>query len=140
MEETSEMLRNLSERREKLQVHFKKLTENADNKVLPLFAFNKSTKLSNNSNLEEEKLIARQVIERFILKPIKNYHLAYQNHPITQQQTLLQQQAQLQQQRQQTPSIQAAQIQQLQIEQQKRLLEQQSHQTGNGTPVSTNAP
>lgn len=140
MEETSEMLRNLSERREKLQVYFKKLTENADNKVLPLFAFNKSTKLSNNSNLEEEKLIARQVIERFILKPIKNYHLAYQNHPITQQQTLLQQQAQLQQQRQQTPSIQAAQIQQLQIEQQKRLLEQQSQQTGNGTPVSTNAP
>lgn len=138
MEETCDMLRNLSERREKLKVHFNSFNDNSNN-VLPLFAFNKSSKLPNNSNLEEEKLIARQVIERFVLRPIKNYHLAYQNHPITQQQTLLQQQAQLQQQQQQTPSIQAAQLQQLQLEQQQKLLEQTNKPTGNGTPSASNS-
>ena len=143
IEDTTRHLKNLSEKKEKLAVHFKKLSTGGSS--IPLFSFNKSVEYTNNTKLEEEKLIARQVIERFILRPIKNYHLAYQNHPISQQQILLQQ-AQLQQQQQQqqvqaqqaqlTPSIQAAQLQQLQLEQQKRALEGQ--QQGGNTPNSGN--
>ncbi|CAK7897668.1 general negative regulator of transcription subunit 4 [[Candida] anglica] len=141
IEDTTRHLKNLSEKKEKLAVHFKKLSNSTSGRTLPLFAFNKSFEYANNTKLDEEKLIARQVIERFILRPIKNYHLAYQNHPISQQQILLQQQAQLQQQQaqqqaQQTPSIQAAQLQQLQLEQQKRLLEQQQQQH-QGTPINS---
>lgn len=123
---TSECLRDLQQRKEKLNVHFSKLS-NRTGSVLPLFAFNSTEGLSHDTRLEEETLLARQVIERFFLRPIKNYHLAYQNHPIAQQQTLqnqIQQQQQQQQQRQQ-PGFQAASLEQLQADQQRKLLEAQ---------------
>lgn len=116
VEETADYLKGLSERREKLKVHFSDLLEQLGQ--LPLFLFDSNANYSNDTKLEEEKIMARQVIERFLLKPIKNYHLAYQNHPITQQQALLQQQMQ-------TPKVQAAQLQQLQLEQQRKLEQDQ---------------
>ncbi|ABN68513.2 transcriptional repressor general negative regulator of transcription subunit 4 [Scheffersomyces stipitis CBS 6054] len=126
IDSTSECLRDLQQRKEKLNVHFSKLS-NRTGSVLPLFAFNSTEGLSHDTRLEEETLLARQVIERFFLRPIKNYHLAYQNHPIAQQQTLqnqIQQQQQQQQQRQQ-PGFQAASLEQLQADQQRKLLEAQ---------------
>ncbi|ODV79908.1 uncharacterized protein CANTADRAFT_5601 [Suhomyces tanzawaensis NRRL Y-17324] len=134
IEQTTEHLRNLTEKKEKLRVHFKNMS--SDSYRLPLFAFNTSSNLVNDTKLDDEIVLARQVIERFLLKPIKNYHLAYQNHPISQQQSLLQAQLQQQQQqRQQTqvsPNAQATQLQQLQLEQQKKLLEAQQAQRGDG--------
>ena len=138
IEQTTESLKNLADRKEKLNIHFKNLSNVAlDGNRLPLFAFNTNASYSNDTLLDDEIVLARQVIERFILKPIKNYHLAYQNHPISQQQSILQSQLQQQQRQQQvqalqTPGFQAAQLQQLQLEQQKRLLDaQQSQPEGN---------
>lgn len=103
---------------EKLKVHFAGLDSSA---ALPLFAFTPPS--VGQLTLEDDKLAARHIIERYILKPIKNYHLAYQNHPVTQQQALLQQQAQMRQaQPQPTPTMQMAQVQ---LMEQKKLLEQQ---------------
>ena len=114
-ESTAEQLRDLNEVR---NIRFK----NFDNgKVLPLFNFRGD--FSNDIKPEDEKIIARQVIERFLLRPIKNYHLAYQNHPITQQQAMLQRQQQVQQQP--TPGLQAAQLQQLKNEEQQKQAQQQ---------------
>ena len=116
IEQASQNLKNLVERKDKLNVHFKKLSEN-DGKNLPLFSFGPT--LGGGTRPEDERELARQVIEKFILRPIKNYHIAYQNHPITQ--LLLQQQRQ----QQQAPSIHPAQLHQLQLEQQKGTLEAQ---------------
>ena len=60
------------------------------------------------------------------MRPLKNYHLAYQNHPITQQQAILQrQQQQQQQQQQQTPALQVAQLQQNKNDEQQKQAQQQ---------------
>ncbi|RCK59434.1 General negative regulator of transcription subunit 4 [Candida viswanathii] len=119
VESTTEQLRGLDDVR---NVRFK----NFDNgKVLPLFNF--KGEFTNDTKPEDEKLIARQVIERFLLRPIKNYHLAYQNHPITQQQAMLQRQQQVQQQQvqQHTPSLQVAQLQQQKNEEQQKQAQHQ---------------
>lgn len=140
MDQTSELLKSMSQAKEKLNVHFRDLSAETGGVVLPLFNFNPKRTYVNKSVIEDEKILAKQVIERFVWRPIKNYHLAYQNHPIAQQQALLQQQAQLQQRQKQTPNVQVAQLQQLHLEQQKRLLEQQSSQNGGGSAVNnTNA-
>lgn len=150
-EETAEHLKKLSENKDKLKVYFSSLSENSNDEnenSLPLFVFEPNANYSNNTKLEEEKLIAHQIIERFILRPIKNYHLSYQNHPITQQQSLLQQQQQQQQVQQQqvTQAQQLVQQQQakasgtphlnsanLQLDQQqKELSEQHQHSLSNG--------
>ena len=103
---------------EKLKVHFADFDNSS---TLPLFAFTPPS--VGELTLEDDKLAARQIIERYILKPIKNYHLAYQNPPVTQQQALLQQQAQMRQaQPQPTQTMQMAQVQ---LMEQKKLLEQQ---------------
>lgn len=103
---------------EKLRVHFADLESTSR---LPLFAFAPTS--VGELTLEDDKIAARQIIERYILKPIKNYHLAYQNHPVTQQQALLQQQAQLRQTQQQP--AQSGPGPQNQLLEQKKLLEQQ---------------
>lgn len=130
IEETADYLKSLSEKKQKLNIHFDLVFNNGTEtpELLPLFVFDPDANYTNDTKLEDEKNISRQVIERFLLRPIKNYHLSYQNHPITQQQTLLQQQAQLQQQQQQQQQQQFNPIQQLQLEQQKKLLEQQQQQ------------
>ncbi|KAG7662515.1 NOT4 [[Candida] subhashii] len=143
VDSVTDQLRSLEDGPSKMDIEFKPFS-NANGKILPLFEFNKHANYRNDElKPEEEALLARQVIEKFLLRPIKNYHLAYQNHPIVQQQALLQrqqqqaqqqqhvqqqlqQQQQAQAQQQQTPNLQAAQLQQLQqlqLEQQKRLLE-----------------
>ncbi|EGW34315.1 uncharacterized protein SPAPADRAFT_135323 [Spathaspora passalidarum NRRL Y-27907] len=134
VEQAAEQLRSLKDRTENLQIQFKQVSNKSTGKILPLFSFNRNVEYDNDSKFEDEKLIARQVIERFLLRPIKNYHLAYQNHPIAQQQSLLQRQQQQQQVQQQQQQQQAAQAQtpnlQLQQLQQKgqgdnNLVEQQ---------------
>ena len=75
VETTTEQLRGLEDIR---NVRFKGFD---NGKILPLFSFKGN--FLNDTQLEEEKVIARQVIEKFLLRPLKNYHLAYQNHPIT---------------------------------------------------------
>lgn len=126
-EETADYLKGLAEKKEQLKVHFKPV--GAEVPRLPLFVFDPSASYSTNTKLEDEKVIARQVIERFLLRPIKNYHLSYQNHPIAQQQALLQQKAQLHQQQQhqqfQTPTLQQLPLDKKQLdpsEQQQQLL------------------
>ncbi|KAI5967680.1 NOT4 [Candida margitis] len=109
----------------------------SDDKPLPLFAFGGDF-ADVVIKPDDEKLLARQVIEKYLLRPIKNYHLAYPNHPIMQQQTLLQRQQQ-QQQQQGTPVAPVAQLQektdeqllllrQLQQQQQLQQLQQQQQQ------------
>lgn len=113
-ESTSEQLRDLDDVR---NVRFKSFDTG---KILPLFNFRGD--FTNDIKPEDEKVIARQVIERFLLRPIKNYHLAYQNHPIMQQQAMLQRQQQVQQR---TPGLQAAQLQQQKNEEQQKQAQQQ---------------
>lgn len=96
-EDTAERLKQLASSNQKLKVHFDDLTEKSN--LLPLFHFNESY-ANNSCTVEEEKILCRLIIEQFLLRPIKKYHLAYQNHPISQQQQYLHQQAQLQQQAQ----------------------------------------
>ncbi|KAL6454506.1 MOT2 General negative regulator of transcription subunit 4 [Candida maltosa Xu316] len=123
VEATTEQLRDLDDVR---NVRFKSLDSG---RILPLFNFKGS--FVNDIKEEEEKLVARQIIEKFLLRPIKNYHLAYQNHPINQQQAMLQRQQQQQQQQQQqvqqqhTPSLQAAQLQYQKSEEQQKQAQQQ---------------
>lgn len=118
VETTTEQLRGLEDIR---NVRFKGFD---NGKILPLFSFKGN--FLNDTQLEEEKVIARQVIEKFLLRPLKNYHLAYQNHPITQQQAILQrQQQQQQQQQQQTPALQVAQLQQNKNDEQQKQAQQQ---------------
>lgn len=114
LEDSTKQLKQLTEGSELLDIHFNNLGSQAN---LPMFSFKPDLAqlLS-----EGEKDRARLVIERFLFRPIKNYHLAYINHPITQ---LLQQQQQQQQRQQQT-----AQLQQLQLEHQKRTHQQQAQQ------------
>ncbi|RLV95203.1 General negative regulator of transcription subunit 4 [Spathaspora sp. JA1] len=134
IEEATEQLRSLKDQTENFQIQFKQVSKQTQGKILPLFSFDRN--IEYNCDVEDEKLIARQVIERFLLRPIKNYHLAYQNHPIAQQQTLLQRQQQQQQQQQaqvqqavqgQTPNLQLQQLQQKGgdiVEQQKQVQQQ----------------
>ncbi|KAI5951095.1 NOT4 [Candida jiufengensis] len=97
-------------------IKFKKLEPG-----LPLFSFKGN--FTTETKPEDEKMLARQVIEKFLIRPVKNYHLAYQNHPIMQQQSLLQRQQQAQQvHQQQTPIIPVAQLQK--SEEQQALLNQ----------------
>ena len=117
VEQLGEQLKNLDE------IKTVKFKSSATGNKVPLFSFN--CELCNETKPEDEKVIARQVIERFLLRPIKNYHLAYQNHPIVQQQSLLQRQQQQQQQQQQhTPIAAMAQIQHKTEEQQKQAQQQ----------------
>ncbi|KAK6462167.1 transcriptional repressor general negative regulator of transcription subunit 4 [Scheffersomyces coipomensis] len=143
IEETTQILKNLEERKEKLNVQFKKLSK-TEGRVLPLFAFGNRENFVNDSKPEDGKLLTLDVVEKYLLRPVKNYHLAYANHPIMQQQRQLQQQQQrqLQQQQvqqqqvqqiqqvqqQQTPNLPTAQLQQLQLEHAKKLLETQQQQ------------
>lgn len=106
-EDTASHLKSLADKRKKLAVHFDALTASmAGRPALPLFAVQRGA--THATLLDEEKVIARRVIERFILRPLKNYHLAYQNHPISQQQAM---QVQLQQQQQQQLQAQTPQTQ-----------------------------
>lgn len=92
--EVTESLTNLAIKKQDLVVKFNKDFENGQ--VLPLFEFNNKVVRKFN-NIDQEKVLARQVIEKYLLKPIKNYHLAYTNHPIQQQMKLPEQQELLQQ-------------------------------------------
>lgn len=130
-EDTAERLKHLAATRQQLKVHFDDLTLKED--LLPLFHYNES--YGNNScTPEEEKVFSRLIIEQFLLRPIKKYHLAYQNHPISQQQQFLHQEAQLQQQAQaaqlaQTPNLNSSRLQQL-----DQHLQQQQPQGQNTQP------
>ncbi|KAG5420985.1 NOT4 [Candida metapsilosis] len=114
-------------------VKFKSL---GDESTLPLFAFGGDFTSSTSIKPDDEKLLARQVIEKYLLRPVKNYHLAYPNHPIMQQQALLQRQQQAQpqpplqtQQQQGTPVAPNSQLQEKTEEQHLllRQLQQQQH-------------
>lgn len=89
-DDTGERLRALADSKQTLKVYF----DDLDTQILPFFHFDASA--SGIATLDEERVLSRQVIERFLLRPIKKYHLAYQNHPISQQQQFLHQQAQMQ--------------------------------------------
>lgn len=115
-EDTCDRLRTLAESKRTLKVYFDDLdTSN----VLPFFHFDEA--IVSSTTLDEEKVLARQIIERFLLRPIKKYHLAYQNHPISQQQQFLHQQAQLQ-----TPLV--SRMQQMSMEQVPDVQQQQQQQ------------
>ncbi|EGV60609.1 transcriptional repressor general negative regulator of transcription subunit 4 [Yamadazyma tenuis] len=100
LDEITTNLKNLTHKGEKLVVKFNEEFENfteSTGTFLPLFHFNKDlpkdlSKVDNG----QEKSSSKRIIETYLLRPIKNYHLAYQNHPIIQQQILLQQQQQQQ--------------------------------------------
>lgn len=137
IEETTDYLKALADSKEKLRVTFTTSVARSDGrKILPLFSFNPSATYTNEFTLGDEKLVSRQVVERFLLKPLKNYDLAYQNHPFMQQFNVLQSQLQQQQlqaqqltQRQQNQSIDSLSIAPgnqegtFSSDQQKRLLE-----------------
>lgn len=137
-EDTAERLKQLAATRQQLKVHFDDLTAKPD--LLPLFHFNESC-ANNTCTLEEEKVFSRLIIEQYLLRPIKKYHLAYQNHPISQQQQFLHQQAQLQQQAQaaqlaQTPNLNSSRLQQLEQQQPQGQVPQLQAQTLGQPPVS----
>lgn len=90
-EDATERLRQLQNSSQLLKVHFSDMSA----PQIPLFYFNPAVEL-HALGLDDEAVLARQVIERFLLRPIKKYHLAYLNHPISQQQQYLTQQAQVQ--------------------------------------------
>ncbi|KAK6204936.1 transcriptional repressor general negative regulator of transcription subunit 4 [Scheffersomyces amazonensis] len=149
-EETVQILKDLESSNAKLEVNFKKFSH-GEGKVLPLFAFVNKESLSN-SQIEDKKALTREIVERFMLRPIKNYHLAYANHPIMQQAILQQQQQQQRQlqqqpqpqpqqvqpqqlpQGQETPNLPSTQLQQLQLEYTKKLSESQHQAQGNTNP------
>lgn len=103
-DDACERLKQLSQSKDELKVYFDDLTDASQQ--IPLFHFDRSIEAWP-ASLDDEKVLARQVIERFLLRPIKKYHLAYLNHPISQQQQYLTQQAQLQLQQVQAPVAQA---------------------------------
>lgn len=143
IEETTDYLKALADSKEKLKVTFTTSVAKSDGKsILPLFSFNPSASYTNEFTLGDEKSVSCKIVETFLLKPLKNYDLAYQNHPFMQQQSLLQTQLQQQQQlqaqqlaqRQQQQGVDTQggtpvnQLANLSIEQQKRLLELQQIQ------------
>lgn len=95
VDKATEHLRELCSRGGKIPIKLRPSRRDRLSSSSYLFAYNPGP-LRNDTKLEEEMMLSRQVIERFMIKPLKNYHLAYQNHPIAHQQSLLQ--AQLQQQ------------------------------------------
>lgn len=121
--DASERLRELSESKRALKVYFDDLR---DTPPIPLFHFDRNIG-PYSGTLDEEKVLARQVIERFLLRPIKKYHLAYLNHPISQQQQYLTQQANLQllqqqqQQQQLETPLMAARLQQMHLDDTQKL-------------------
>lgn len=123
----SNNLIGLTFKREKLPVKFSEEFEefkDSTGSVLPLFLFNRNLPSNLGIDNAQEKRLSRKIVETYLLRPIKNYHLAYQNHPIIQQQILLQEQQQKmtmdsaqQQQQQQLLLLQQLQKQQSQQEQ-----------------------
>lgn len=105
-DDTADRLRALAASRRSLQVYFDDL-DDAD--AVPLFRYDPALKATCGL-LDDERMLARLLIERFLLRPIKKYHLAYLNHPVSQQmqqqQQLLTQQAQLQHAQAQVPDPQ----------------------------------
>lgn len=92
-EDTADRLLQLATARRSLQVYLDDLDDAAS--ALPLFHYD-STVPAACGMLDDERMLARLLIERFLLRPIKKYHLAYLNHPVSQQQQLLTQQVQMQ--------------------------------------------
>ncbi|GEQ70561.1 hypothetical protein JCM33374_g4239, partial [Metschnikowia sp. JCM 33374] len=96
VDDCSERLRALSDSNQKLKVHFDNLTEVS--RIAPFFHYDENFSKSQTSSLAEEKVLAINVIEKFLLRPMKKYHLAYSNQPSNQQSQFLQQQVHIQQQ------------------------------------------
>lgn len=91
--DTGDRLRALAASRRSLQVYLDDLDDAAAS--LPLFHYDSAVPATCGM-LDDERMLARLLIERFLLRPIKKYHLAYLNHPVSQQQQLLTQQVQMQ--------------------------------------------
>lgn len=151
LDDITNSLKTITHKREKLVVKFNQDFEKYESSgtVLPLFNFNKNlVKNQSKINEDEEKLLSKKIIETFMLRPIKNYHLSYQNHPIIQQQILLQQQQQQQRlaaeqstttQQQQQQLLLLQQLQKHQTPQQANLVPVQQPQQVSNTPGTTPA-
>lgn len=98
VDDCSERLHALSDSNQKLKVHFDNLTDASH--IAPFFHYDESFSKPQSTSLTEEKVLAIHVIEKFLLRPMKKYHLAYLNQPLNQQQQFLQQQVHFQQQQQ----------------------------------------
>ncbi|KAM9934449.1 hypothetical protein OXX80_005955 [Metschnikowia pulcherrima] len=96
VDDCSDRLRTLSDSNQKLKVHFDNLSDPSN--IAPFFHYDENSSQARSTSLTEEKLLAIHVIEKFLLRPMKKYHLAYSSQPSTQQQQFLQQQATMQQQ------------------------------------------
>lgn len=146
-DDTMEHLRFLDESKQALKVYFDDITD--ANQIAPYFHFDEKIFKNTTTAPSDDRALAIHVIERFLLRPLKKYHLAYLNQPaVSQQLQFLQQQAQLQQQATQqnqhfqqnmaqprmgTPLTQDAlqegqQLQPLQQQQQQPLQQQQQQQ------------
>ena len=110
--DTRERMLALADARQSLQVYFDDLGDGA----LPLFHYDATVDTSARAVLDDERVLARLLIERFLLRPIKKYHLAYANHPVSQQQQMLSQQAQMQTQAQSHAQAQAQAQAQVQVQ------------------------
>ncbi|CAH6721878.1 general negative regulator of transcription subunit 4 [[Candida] jaroonii] len=97
--EVTDNLTKLTIKKQDLVVKFKD-SFNQEGTILPIFNFNSNLNRKFN-NIEKDKISAKRIIDSILTKPIKNYHLAYNLHPIHQLQQHQQQQAQQAQQAQQ---------------------------------------
>ncbi|OBA23594.1 hypothetical protein METBIDRAFT_108669 [Metschnikowia bicuspidata var. bicuspidata NRRL YB-4993] len=98
VDDCSERLRALSDSNQKLKVHFDNLTDASN--IAPFFHYDEKLSKPQSSSLAEEKALAIHVIEKYLLRPMKKYHLAYLNQPQNLHLQFLAQQAHIQQQQQ----------------------------------------
>lgn len=83
-EESKDRLRSLADSKQKLHVFLDGYSEKSSS--LPLFHFEPANLISYNSSIEDDKSLAAQIIENLLLRPMKNYHLAYSNQILGQSQ------------------------------------------------------
>lgn len=129
-EDSLQRLQALADSKQKLKVSFDVVSEKESS--LPLFHFEPTSLTAYSASIEDEKSLAVQIIEKLLLRPMKNYHLAYSNqlqNSFQQPPQYLAQSQMLQQS--QTPVVQKMQMVQdpeLAQRQQQQLLQQLQQQ------------
>lgn len=124
-EESMERLQALADSKQKLNVCLDGVTDKASS--LPFFHFEPTNLTSYTSTIEDDKSLAVQIIENLLLRPMKNYHLAYSNQAVGQQQNL-QQQAQQYQVGQPLPLTQTPVAQKMPLDQENEASQRQQQQ------------
>lgn len=121
-EDSMQRLQTLADSKQKLKVSFDVVSDKENS--LPLFHFEPTSLTSYSASIEDEKSLAVQIIEKLLLRPMKNYHLAYSN----QQQHTFQQPPQDLAQSQMLLQSQTPGAQKMQMEQDPELAQRQQQQ------------